>query len=228
MWCGVSHSSHDVICGSKLALFIPASGLAERSPSPYSYCSEGNCSTPVGSCGRQKFTSKSQSLLSIFYCFFDFFLCNWKLQQLKCPKKPPFRLIYGTFGLLCHKKVDRREKILQICQFDSNSKIAAMLHKANSGQSCNNLGIKVEQRWKGRGWICSCKQKLFSHGNKLGIPRARPCLSASGSRGVGCGKHPFLPLAVCCLPLPGHEWPCLVRDEWCHVVRIRWWKKSCS
>lgn len=75
MWCGVSHSSHNVICSSRWALFVPASGLAEVCPSHYNYCSEGDCSTPVG--GQQKSTSKiSEFALHIWLPSWLFSMCS--------------------------------------------------------------------------------------------------------------------------------------------------------
>lgn len=112
MCCGVSHSSHNVISGSRLALSILASRHAERSPSHYSYCSEEDCVTAVGS---RSPPAKSQSLLSIFDCFLDFFLSVPKVATAQMSKKNSIQTnLWYFWPVMLQKKVDRREKMLQV------------------------------------------------------------------------------------------------------------------
>lgn len=60
--------------------------------------------------------------------FLTFFVCTESCNSSNVQKKTQFGLIYGTFGLLCHKEVDRSEKILQV---SVDLIQIAELHKAN-------------------------------------------------------------------------------------------------
>lgn len=101
MWCGVSHNSH-ITSAAPDWLFSSQPQDLQRFAPRYSCCSEGDCSTPVGS---RSAPAKSQSSLSIYDSFLDFFsVCTKSCNSLNVQENPPFGLIYGTFGLLCYKK----------------------------------------------------------------------------------------------------------------------------
>lgn len=54
--------------------------------------------------------------------------------------------MYGTFGLIGYKKVDRREKMLQVSvNLIQIVELLSRYTKQTSGKSCNNLEVKVEQ-----------------------------------------------------------------------------------